>query len=363
MRQARALAREAWASARSQPVATALTVVMVAGMVIAALLTTGQTAAAERAALGRIDAVGTRSIIVRAQEAAGLTVEVLDRVGAITEIESAIAFGPITDVRNALVPGAPPTGVRPVFGDLAALGVHHQPGAGAVLASRSAGEALGLAESTGGVITSAGRHLTVRGEIQVPEHLRFLEPLAVLTPADDDVATPVSTLVLLTSEPGQVAAVTGAVAGLLGVTDPSTVTIETSAALAGVRAAVSGELGTHGRAMVLVILAVAGVLVAANLFGLVQLRRKDFGRRRALGASQLLITALLLTQTAMLAVIGSVLGTAAALVALRATGHPLPGPDFAAAVAVAATLTALLAATAPAIGAARREPLFELRVA
>ncbi|MCL2595823.1 MAG: lipoprotein ABC transporter permease, partial [Promicromonosporaceae bacterium] len=145
--------------------------------------------------------------------------------------------------------------------------------------------------------------------------------------------------------------------------DPQTVTLETSAALAAVHAAVSGELGAHGRAMVLAILAVAGALMAANLFGLVQLRRKDFGRRRALGASQSLIVALLLVQTMMLATLGVALGVAGSLLFLETTEQPVPGLDFTGAVAVAAVLTALLAAVLPAITAARREPLYELRVA
>jgi hypothetical protein len=69
--------------------------------------------------------------------------------------------------------------------------------------------------------------------------------------------------------------------GLLAGIDPGSVTVETSQQLADIRAAISGELGAHGRATVLGILATSALLVAANLLGLVVMRRKDFGRRRA----------------------------------------------------------------------------------
>ena len=60
------LIREAIATARSQPVASALTVFMVAGMILAVMLTTGRTVGAEQEVLGSIDSAGTRSITIRA---------------------------------------------------------------------------------------------------------------------------------------------------------------------------------------------------------------------------------------------------------------------------------------------------------
>lgn len=92
------------------------------------------------------------------------------------------------------------------------------------------------------------------------------------------------------------------------------------------------------------------------------LRRNDFGRRRALGASQGLIVGLLLTQVAVLSAIGAIIGCAAAAIGLAATGDPLPGLDFFAAVAALAVAVGAVAAAIPAVAAARRDPLTELRV-
>jgi putative ABC transport system permease protein len=65
-------------------------------------------------------------------------------------------------------------------------------------------------------------------------------------------------------------------------------------------------------------------LVAATLYGLVMMRRKDFGRRRALGATRTYIVSLLVTQTAILAIAGIILGLAGAITAAAALGDPLP---------------------------------------
>ena len=353
----RALLREGWYSAWSQPVASVLTLVMVAGMCVAVLATTGRTAAAERAALSQIDAAGTRTVTVRASEESGLDASVIERVMRITQVESVAAFGPLFDVCNSAVEGAPRVAVRPVYS-----GIETPGGQGRVYASQAGAQALGLLDGVGDVVTDGGAHLTVAGgDVEVPEHLRELEPL-VVQPADTGPGAPVAMLVVLAREPAQVRAVADTVAGLLGASDPQSVTIETSERLAVVRDAVQGELGTYGRETVLGILGVAGLLVAANLFGLVHMRRKDFGRRRALGASQGLVVALLLVQTGTLAVIGAVVGVLGSVTVLAASGLPVPSATFTAAVAVAAVLTAVVAAVLPAVVAARRDPLHELRV-
>jgi putative ABC transport system permease protein len=92
------------------------------------------------------------------------------------------------------------------------------------------------------------------------------------------------------------------------------------------------------------------------------LRRKDFGRRRALGASQGLIILLLLLQMTALGLIGAVVGTAVAVAVLVASGDPLPSVGFITAIDVLAISVAVLAAILPALAAARREPIAELRV-
>lgn len=357
-----AVLREAVVSAWNAPVAGLLTLTMVAGMCVAVLLTTGRTQAAEDAALAQIDAAGTRSIVVRGEDGAGLTSALVDRLRTVEAVEQVTAYGPVTDVRNALVPGARPLGLRPVYGDVPGNATP-----GTVVVSSRAAESLGLVDATGDLVTDDGVHVTAAARMEVPEHLTFLEPLAVLVPAssreeDEAAGDPVSLVVVLARSPDDVGVLARTVTSLAAAEDPTAVSVQTSEQLAQVRAAVSGQLGAHGRETVLGILLVAGALVAVNLFALVTMRRRDFGRRRALGASQALIVCLLLTQTGVLAAVGAIVGTSSTVVVLTVTGAPVPGAAYIGAVAVASLLVAVVAAVLPAVAAARREPLHELRV-
>lgn len=366
-----ALFREAVAAARSQLVASLLTVAMVAGMCTAALLTAGRSVAAERAVLEQFDAVGTRSIVVRASSAAGLTVSVLDQLQVVTGIEQVTGFGPIIDARNAAVPGAPPVALRTAYGTIGdqSLDAITHPAGTAALASPAGSHALGLHEGTGGVLTEDGQNvIVVSDSMQSPTHLAAFEPLVVIPAsaparwAGPDPEAPLAVLIVLAESPSEVGAVEAVIRGLLADTEPGTVTIETSAQLAAIRAAIGGELGTHARATVLAILAIAAALVTINLLALVTMRRKDFGRRRALGATRSFIISLLSVQVALLAIVGAVIGTTATLATLAVVNYPLPGAEFSVALATASILAATMAALPPAIIAARRDPLHELRV-
>ena len=153
-----------------------------------------------------------------------------------------------------------------------------------------------------------------------------------------------------------------AVQSVLAVDNPNGVTVTTSEDLATLRALIHSQLGAFGTNLVVIIFALTALLVAAILYGLVMLRRRDFGRRRALGASQRLIVSLLLTQMAALSLTGAVLGSATAAVGLWASGDPLPGAAFFVAVGILATGVGTTAALLPALAAARRDPLKELRV-
>jgi putative ABC transport system permease protein len=208
----------------------------------------------------------------------------------------------------------------------------------------------------------AGTGYAVTGPITVPDQLAFLEPLLMAPQPHSDNASPVGLLVVIADRPDLVAPVADAVGGVLAVSDPTKVSVETSQDLATLRALIQGQLGSFGRGLTIGIFALTGLLAAAILHGLVMLRRKDFGRRRALGASQRLIIALLVTQTAILAASGAVLGTATAVVVLVIARDPLPGPGYLLGIAVLAVTVGVLASLAPALAAARREPITELRV-
>jgi putative ABC transport system permease protein len=359
------LLREAAASARSQPVASVVTVLMVAGMILAVMLTTGRTVGAEQQVLGTIDSAGTRSITVRAEASAGVTSGVMDRIANIEGIEWAAGFSAATDAMNTSILDGIRVPVRLAYGtQFERLGVPDpSPSPGDIAwASELALEQLGMPDATGGVTLTSGAMYGVAGPLKVPDYLQAFEPAVFIPqpmPAGSEL---LSVIVVIAASPELVGPVSEAILSVLGADDPSKVTVQTSEALAQLRGLIEGQLASFSRGLVVALLALTGILVAILLYGLVMMRRKDFGRRRALGATRGLIIGLLLLQVGMLAVLGMAVGTAAAAVLLLVSGDPWPGVTFTTALGVLTLITALLAALIPATIASRREPIRELRV-
>jgi putative ABC transport system permease protein len=167
---------------------------------------------------------------------------------------------------------------------------------------------------------------------------------------------------VLAERPDQVAALTDAVVAVVGPADPTSLGVQTSESLALIRAAVAGELGTYGRRLVLMILGAGLALVVLNMYGAVTTRRRDFGRRRALGASRGTIVALVTLQTAITGLLGAALGTAIGAAVVWRLTDLLPDLRFAVAVGVLAIIATIAAAVPPALVAAHRDPVKVLRV-
>lgn len=357
--------RESVVSALSQPVATVITLVVIASMCAAVLLTSGRTVGAEQAVIGSIDSAGTRSIIVRSDAQAGLDSTVLDRIRTLQGVEWAAAFGPAQDARNSAISEGTLVPMRTAWAeDWTPLGLPETRYEGTAYASERALADLGFREPVGPVSLPNGADgWTVSGSLAVPDYLQFLEPVLLSPAAPDTTPAAVGVLVVIAERPDLVAPLADAVASVLAVDDPTMVSIQTSESLATLRGLIQGQLGSFGRELTFAILGVTGLLVAVLLYGVVTLRRKDFGRRRALGASQRLIVTLITVQTALISVAGAVLGTAIGLVVLITTGDPLPGIRYTVGVGLLAVTTAIIASIVPAVSAARREPIRELRVA
>ena len=281
MSRVRAILREAVVSAVSGRLASITTIVLVAGMCAAVLLTSGRAVGAQQQVLTSIDEAGTRAILIRATPDAGLDSTVLDRLAPVGGIETAFALGPAEDVRNTSLPDGAPVPVRDYWGPVLTTATD----ASQVVLSPRAVEELSMLVAAGSVTRSNGTILSVKGLIADPGPLAEFEPLAL-----------------------------------------------------------------------------TGLLVAIVQSALVLLRRKDFGRRRALGATRGLIAALILIQTASLATAGAMDGAAASAITLVTLGDPLPSVDYTAAVALLALGVSVAAAIVPAVLAARRDPIRELRV-
>lgn len=369
MRPARAgaFAREVVVSALAQRVFTAVTLLVVAGSTLTILMTSGRSAGAEAAVLNTIDAQGTRTITVQtlAQDV-GLTSDLVDQLARLPEVESVVGLGQVVDATAAAVPEGARVGIRTAYGTISgrSLSQTRSPLGPVVWASRASVDALGLSSPAGAIRVVDGAEYHVAGELEVPAFLADLEPLTVIPATLGIRGGPVSltSIVILTATPDAVGLVTTVVRSYLIDIPSELVTVTTSEQLAALRSAVGGELTRQGRTVILGVLGSATAVTLINVWGFVLMRRKDLGRRRALGATRLSILALYLAQVFLTAALAGAIGATLGLVALAYERSPLPSTSYAAAVVLALTLAATIAAAMPVAVAANRDPLRELRV-
>ena len=359
-----ALLREVVATCRASLVTSVTTLVMVAGVCASVLLTNGRTVTAQQQALGVLDAAGTRTIVVSGTPDAGLDSGLLKRVSVVEGVSRALALGPVIDATNSRAP-RDYVGVRHVWTiRLRDLGFPTDSPAGAAAwASEDALVDLGMPDATGSVTTTDGTDYPVVGVLEAPDDLAFLEPL-VLVPEKADAVGTVTTVVVVASDPSFVGSLTAFLQADIASLqlDPKKVEIATRSNLASIRGTLEQGLIESGRGLVAMILVSTALLLGVIQYALVMIRRKEYGRRRAPGASRSLIVTLVLLQTALLAAVGAIVGTVGAVMALTIGGSPLPGFGYLIAVGVLACATAVAGAVVPAVAASRRDPLTELRV-
>lgn len=362
------VAKESLAAARGQAVWSFVTAAMVAAMVIAVMMTTGRAVAGQREVLGTLDDAGTRTILVRAD--GGLDPRTVSRVRGVGGVEWVAAFSAAVDATNTLVPGGQAVSARIMYSpDASAFGIPEGSADQAdtlvlgrrAYASESTLELLGLPEAAGSVTTTEGAAYPVVGKLASSELVQTLEPVVVVPDRDGDRAL-YEQMIVVVSRPDRVGPVANAITPLIVANDPSQVTIETSESLATLRDTVRDQLGATGRAMIFGMLATTAVVVGIVQFSLVMFRRRDYGRRRALGATRGFVVRLVVAQTMWLACVGVIVGTVVSAVSLQVSTGYWPGLRFTAGLAALSLLAGCGAAIIPAFVASRRDPLVELRV-
>lgn len=180
--------------------------------------------------------------------------------------------------------------------------------------------------------------------------------------------SPTGAVTLVARSRGGPAAVAGPLRDVVAEVDPQIPVIDVRS-LGEVRAEALAEprvLTFLVSGVALLALGIGGVGVYGIIAFSVRSRRREFGVRRALGASEGHVVGLVLGQGATLAAIGIALGLGAALLAVRAMQGLLFGisahdPLTFAAVPLVLAATALLASWLPARRAARIDPMEALR--
>ena len=360
--------REVAASAWSQRVFTAVTAVLIAAATTTILMTSGRAAATEEAVLRTVDQQGTRTLVIQSTgERPLLATQLVDTIATIPLVEAVVGFGPVRDVTAAALPDGARVGARPTYGVIGNIrATSSTPNAATeqlAWLSTQASRTLGLPPAAGSIRIVDGPEYSVAGVVTPPDYFQSFEPLIVIpTPADAHGKASLSTIVILAKSPEGVAFLGKLVAPLLSEPPRENVTLSTSERLATLRQAIGGELTKQARVIVLGVLAVATAITLVIVWGFVLSRRKDLGRRRALGATRATIIALVVGQVALTAALASAIGALLCTATLALLNTPTPRPSYIMAVAIGLTTTATLAASLPAIFAANRDPLHELRV-
>lgn len=360
----RAVLVEAWRIARAQPVATAITSLLVATVVVTVLLTTGRVALTERDVIERFEQAGARTVVFTDNRGtAGLTGASVDRVAALSGVEWVIGLGPAQDGTNAALGAAgAPVAVRSIHGRLEPIiridghdptGVHAAAGSGAL-------RTLGLPIPAGGILLDDGNTAAIIARLDADPPVEFLADTVVVRPTDP--SEDVRVVYAVVRNPTTIEQTAAAALAVLDPVDPTALAVATPTELADLRSVVTGDIGDLSRRLLLIVLAIGLSLVTTVTYATTALRRRDFGRRRALGATRSLIVALVAATTTIGACAGAVAGTIFAIVYEAASNNPLPNSTFTLATAVLVVTTSALASVPPAVAAANRDPVRILRI-
>ena len=359
--------REALATTWAAKVPSALVTFLVAVMCAATLATVGRTAAAEEQLLARLDSAGARVLVV--SDARGddlISPTIVDQAAGLSTTERAVGTLIPVDVVNGVIgQGGTRVPAWGIHGDLAAVATltsGRWPGPGEAVVTAEAMTRLGLDAPVGWVAQAS---TTVVDDWSVVGSFTPREPFGdygsgVLYVAPEGRALDSVHVVLTSADVAQAAQ--GQVLRLIDPPAPDSVTVTSPVSLAQLQDQVTGDLATFGRTLLLGVLGGGALLVAIVTLADVLVRRKDLGRRRALGATRAVIVALVVLRTLAPALLGAAIGVALGLWATSRLGAgAIPPWEFTTGTATLALLAAAVAAIPPALYAATRDPVRVLR--
>lgn len=363
----RELIRDAVAGARAQVVPTLTLVVVLATVCFAILVTTGQSAANEARVIQQIDSAGTRLIAMSDDGgASGILPSAPAVLAGLSDVSWAYGLGVAVDVTNPDLP-VDRAASRAVVGDLppelrVVQGRHPRPGealAGVGAAARlNLGPGLGRVQSIG---DTEADPVGVVGVFEATGPLAHLADIVLISSAPEDVDT-LRYIYVMATDVTVVDRLEGVLVSSTPALNPAALSAETPQGAIALRDVIAGRLGAASRQLMAVVMAVGAVIIGVTMLSAAIARRRDFGRRRALGATRSALVGTLLLQAGIGAVLGIVIGTSAGLITLVVTTGLLPSWQFVTGVAGLALLLTLGTSAPIAAHAAYRDPLRILRV-
>ena len=359
------LVRESLSTAWANKVPTALVALLVAIMCAATLATVGRTAAAEQQVADRLDAAGSRLLVVTdTRNGELITPAVVQQSRELSVTERAVGVQIPVDVVNKGV-GAGGTRVPAwtIDGDLTdvlTLTAGRWPAPGEALVAGDAQAVLGMDDPVGAVQLAS---TTQVGDYSVVGSFEPREPFGQYAAGLLIVAEPTApsdSLYVVVTDSAVASAAQSAVIGIVAPPEFDSISIQSPVALAELQAEVAADLGTFGRTLLLGVLGAGAFLVAIVVLADVLVRRKDLGRRRALGATRGAIVVMVIGRTLLPALLGAGVGVGTGLW-LGSRLAAVPPWEFTAGTAILAVLAAVASAILPALYAATRDPVRVLR--
>lgn len=363
----RTLLRESWATCLANKLYTGL----VSGILLVACASTfgvaGQAAANEAQVLRVLQGAGPRTVIVTDVDGtAGMTAASVARLNAVSKIGWAIGLGPIDDVRNVGLGAAGlPNGMRELVGrppaELQLVSGRWPVSEAEAVVSLTAQRALGLSAEAGAVY-SRSSNAAVVGSFAASGPLADLNKLVLSGPRRGNTPAPVDRVYMVVTDVPSVEATAGSVRGVIGAQNPRSVSVATSETLVLLQRAIAGNLSEFSRQVALLVLVIGMILVAIVMYAAAAAKLRDFGRRRALGASRSALVALVMLQSALPSLAGSVVGSLMGVALVWQLSAVLPPLAFSVSIPLLAIVTAIVASVPAALLAAFRDPVRILRV-
>jgi len=349
---------------------SAATAFMCGAVVLAALATAGQTAASERAALTALANPGARLVTITDDDGrAGIHVESVEILRRSAQVETVLGIGRVADVRTVTDDGvrlSPPVPMATLYGGGALLGLHElSRAADTVFIGPVAQRALGWQEPVGTLQTQWGRDFGAVGRFTARTPFDSLNGMALRVPTaqaqQSDPGARLYRIYVLATSLEAVPTVERVAHDAL-VTDSRSFSVTASKQIVEAQRIIGSSLGKSSRQLVLLILLGSLLVLTVSGAAWVFARRRDFGRRRALGASRSDLALLVLIQTLLPALLGIALAaTAGRAAVVLITGSRIPWA-FVWGVTLLVLLVSMVASLAPALLASRVDTARILRV-
>lgn len=353
-----------------------VTVAVMALSVIAIIASTGRTSATRTDVLTQLESPSARLMRVTDPSGRGrVPIGASDRLASVSSVEWFLALDAAGAIARNAGSGSPSTGyangsagIRQYTGDLLGgelgrLVAGRAPGKGEAVVGAAAARDLGLSDGRGRVTNGSQQTVGVVGEVRFAGDLNDLNDYVLVNSLGTRTgsAGEVGELIILSRTTSAVAGLAELLPGLLGPEDPRALAIEQSGELTRLRELLGLEVGELNTAILFGSLLFGAILVSVNLFGAVSARRREIGLRRTQGAERSSIAAMLMIETGVIAVVGSLVGIAVGTLVVYAQTLLAPDIILSLSAATLVSMSAIIGSLPPAVAASMQEPLYALR--